>query len=850
MLHRAIHFFRRLGPRSQKIFGGLVRAALRLGIREVAEGLPVVGAVTLLIQELAGYGAERLADIGVEVPGLKEEGEAWDPEQIDAIDRWLGDVSESLETLQRQLEETLKVTVRDSWERIAEAVARAFEDRHELAAELTAVQKRLRQQTLSLHRIERHLSKYFQVQKGARLSLEEIKAFLVESPLATEWFDFRRADPEGVRLLNEADELILEGRRDEGEKRLIDLLRRRGIGTTVIARHLGLCKLECGKVELLTELLEESCGLGILPLELTATIVQPTTHRSRPSGPSWPSLPRGFVVGRKYRIEEEVGRGGMASVYRAVGVDRIQQGKVFALKVPAPGVVDDGAAADRFVHEIQLSMQLSDAVRRAEPRPPIVATLDYVVFDDPGTGRELYGLVLEFIEGKSLARLLAERRAARRPLTSDEIRHLLTSVGAALEFAHGQTPPLLHRDVKSANVMVTPDQRALLMDFGIGRLLDDRPGHLTHVGHVMGTPDLMPPELFDRQATLDERADIYMTGKLLQEMMTFSSSGDPETRIDCPPTWIDLIADATNQIKGKRPRTIQAFLKQLGKSANALPPGAIVRKPLIVDCRGRGDFASINEAIDVAPPGTCILVRPGLYRESLRIRHAVELVGQGPREQIIVETEGGPTLRMTTSHATVRGLTLRSTLGLRSKRFFAVDVQLGRLLLEDCAITSGSLAAVGVHGVHADPLFRGCTLQSSQGTGIVVFEHGHGTYKDCIISSNACSGIRITKAANPTFIACTIRDNGANGICVADHGRGTFIDCEVAGNRLAGIEVQKAGNPLLQRCRLGYNGGVGALVRDEGMGTFETCDLADNACGTWSVEPGCLVTQRMTPAGQ
>ena len=117
----------------------------------------MVGAVTLLIQELAGYGAERLADIGVEVPGLKEAGEAWESEQIDAIDRWLGDVSESLETLQHQLEATLKVTARDSWEKIAEAVARAFEDRQEFAAELASVQKRLRQQTLSLHRMCRQL---------------------------------------------------------------------------------------------------------------------------------------------------------------------------------------------------------------------------------------------------------------------------------------------------------------------------------------------------------------------------------------------------------------------------------------------------------------------------------------------------------------------------------------------------------------------------------------------------------------------------------------------------------------------------------------------------------------------
>ena len=62
---------------------------------------------------------------------------------------------------------------------------------------------------------------------------------------------------------------------------------------------------------------------------------------------------------------------------------------------------------------------------------------------------------------------------------------------------------------------------------GIGRLRDEPPGGHTRLGHVMGTPGLMPPELFDRQAKLDERADVFMAGKLLQELMTFDPSGDP-----------------------------------------------------------------------------------------------------------------------------------------------------------------------------------------------------------------------------------------------------------------------------------------------------------------------------------
>jgi hypothetical protein len=840
MMRRAIRLFHRLGRRSQKILGALVTVGLRFGIREVIHGLPIVGTVTRLLEELGVYGAGRLADVGAEVPGLKRVGEAWDAEQIDAVDRWLGEVSESLEPLRVRLEQSLRIREQDTWDNITDAVARAIESQPALGGEMAAIQKRLRKQTLSLHRIERHLSEYFQVEKGVRLSLEEIKAFLVDSPLATDWADFRRADPDGVRLLCEADALILAGQRDDGERLLLDLLRRRGVGTTVIARHLGLCKLEDGQLDDLTELLDESCGLRVLPVELTATIARPTTHRSRPAGPGWASLPRGLVIGRKYRIEEEIGRGGMASVYRVVGVDRIQEGKVFALKVPAPGVVDDGAAADRFVREIRLSMQLTEAVRRADPRPPIVPTLDYVVFDDPVTGRELYGLVLEFIEGCSLARLLAERRAAHRPLNPDEIRRLMTAVCTALEFAHAQSPPVLHRDVKSANVMVAPDGRALLMDFGIGRLLDDKPDKPAHVGHVIGTPGVMPPELFDRHSNLDERADIYMAGKLLQEMMTFTPTGDPEARLDCPPGWVSLIAEATSPIKGKRPRNIQAFLKSLGENA---PPPA-VRRPLVVDWQGRGDFRTLGEAIDVAAPGTCILVRPGVYREGLRLSHGVELIGDGPREAIVVESDAGPALRMATSHAAARGLTLRCTAGTKQLRSFGVEVPVGRLLLEDCDVTCDSLAAVGVHGVHADPLFRDCTLRGSRGPGLFVFNHGHGTFRGCLLTGNSKGGVVLSKGANPTLVACEIRDNRSAGIQVIEYGRGTFVDCKVEGNELTGIEVQSGGNPLLQRCKLCFNGKLGALVRNRGSATFEGCDFSHNAAGACLVEPGCAVTNR------
>jgi formylglycine-generating enzyme required for sulfatase activity len=578
MFHRAVDVFRKMGSRSKKILGGLVRVGLRFGVREVTEGLPVVGTVTRLIEELADFGVERLADARADVTDLKAAGDVWDAEHLAAVDQWLADVTASLQGLQERLEQALPVGDDDPWAKVAEAVEKAVEERQDLAAELAKVQKRLRKQTLSLHRIERQLSRIYQVEKGNALCLEDIKVSLVEMPLATEWRAFRQADPEGVRLLVEADRLILAGQREDGEQRLLDLLRRRGMGTNVIARHLGLHKLADGRLDQLTQLLDDAGVAGGLPAALTGTLVLPTTQRSRPLSKAWPCLPRGFVVAHEYRIEEEVGRGGMASVYRVAGVDDINRGKVYALKVPAPGLVDDQATAERFIQEIKLSMRLSAAARGRDPRPPLVPMFEYVRFEEPQTKRLLYGLVLKFVAGKSLARLLAERRAAAQPLTTKEIRRLMLPVCAALEFAHGQTPPLLHRDVKSPNVMVTPEGQALLMDFGIGRLLDDQSGRLTKTGTIAGTIGIMPPELLTPKATIDERVDVYMLGKLLGELMTFDLTGDPEQRCDCPKEWVTLIDDATSQRPGKRPRTVRAFAERLSGNEQMMPPPVIVAR--------------------------------------------------------------------------------------------------------------------------------------------------------------------------------------------------------------------------------------------------------------------------------
>ncbi len=243
----------------------------------------------------------------------------------------------------------------------------------------------------------------------------------------------------------------------------------------------------------------------------------------------------------------------MASVYRAVGVDRINRGKVVAIKVPAPNLLTD-SFIDRFVAEIQTSQRLS-----LGRHPAIVETINYEVFEEPHGRQELYGLVMEFIEGQSLGQYLARRQIENQPLQPAEISSLLTPICDALEYAHTSKPSVLHRDIKPHNIMMTADGKTKLMDFGIARILDGGDG-LTR-GGIVGTPAYMPPELFTIGTAIDERVDIYMMGNLLQELLTFSPFGDLDESLGHPTAWINLIDDATSKIRGNGPPRSRRFEK-------------------------------------------------------------------------------------------------------------------------------------------------------------------------------------------------------------------------------------------------------------------------------------------------
>jgi serine/threonine protein kinase len=195
-----------------------------------------------------------------------------------------------------------------------------------------------------------------------------------------------------------------------------------------------------------------------------------------------------------YRILEQLGQGGMATVYKAyhAALDRY-----VALKVLHPAFKEDPNFEARFQREARLVAKLD--------HPSIVPIFDYAEQENRPY------LVMKYIEGETL-----KARLARGPLSSQEINQVVNSVGAALAYAHKQG--VLHRDIKPSNVLISKDGQMYLADFGLARIAQAGESTLSS-DSIMGTPQYISPEQARGDKNLDEGTDIYSFGVMLYELV-------------------------------------------------------------------------------------------------------------------------------------------------------------------------------------------------------------------------------------------------------------------------------------------------------------------------------------------
>jgi parallel beta-helix repeat protein len=256
---------------------------------------------------------------------------------------------------------------------------------------------------------------------------------------------------------------------------------------------------------------------------------------------------------------------------------------------------------------------------------------------------------------------------------------------------------------------------------------------------------------------------------------------------------------------------------------------------LIVDPFGRGDHTSIRDAIAAARPGFRIVVREGLYEEGLVIDKPVELIGQGTAEDIIVSARGADAIIFRTNIGRVSNLTLRQA-GSDNELdvWYGVDITQGRLVLEECDITSRAGTCVGVQA-GADPRVSGNRIHDGRDSGIFVYGQALGTYEDNEIAGNGLSGVEAREGSNPTVRRNRIHSNGQPGVLIQDRGLGTFDDNDIVDNGGAGVEVRGGGRITLRNNRINRNEYEGIWVYEDGGGRFEGNDLTDNGRGPWDI---------------
>src|ERR687886_1684631 len=213
----------------------------------------------------------------------------------------------------------------------------------------------------------------------------------------------------------------------------------------------------------------------------------------------------GTLIGGRFRLEEKIGSGGMSTVYRAF--DPTLERWV-AIKIMHRDISTDPDQLERFRREARAVARLS--------HPHIVTVID--AGEDDGAPY----IVFEYVPGETLKDRI--RRVGRLPVP--EAVAYAIEIGRALSCAHAHR--LVHRDVKPQNVLIDPDGRAKVTDFGIARSLEAQ--GLTATGRVLGTTDYVSPE----QALGHEvngQSDIYSLGIVLYEMLTGEAPYTADTQV-------------------------------------------------------------------------------------------------------------------------------------------------------------------------------------------------------------------------------------------------------------------------------------------------------------------------------
>jgi parallel beta-helix repeat protein len=582
-------------------------------------------------------------------------------------------------------------------------------------------------------------------------------------------------------------------------------------------------------------------GNAIICPQCGATVATPSISVSL-------SLPLGTkLFGGKYSVGKVLGQGGFGITY--MGADTVLSRPVAIKELFPEGCQRNGTTVQptrippsdfssmkqRFLDEARLLASLN--------HPGIVKVYDF--FEENNTAY----MVMEYLRGKSLAKLVEERGGA---LSEQEAVGYILKVCEALDVVH--KAGYLHRDIKPDNIIVCGDGRVVLVDFGAARsFMAGRTGRMT----VILTPGFAPLEQYAEQAKRGAYTDIYALGATLYYLLT------GQVPVSAADRFSGVELRGVREINGRVSRQVEeAVMKAMAMRVEERPQSVkefvkLLTAPsrtLVVASDGSGDFRDLEEAVQKAQSGTTIHLKAGIYRlkRPLVIDKPLTLIGEGMEttrivcdgEECVVKFSGDGLFSardiafvhegnrwanvVTADRGEVSFIRCLFTGGVWDEAIkrggdglWLFGMVGGRI--EACQAIGNDLHGIEVSGL-ARPTLEGNTCRENKEDGIAYFENSAGVARQNICIGNGLHGIGVSGQAQPTLEGNTCRENKRCGIACLGNSAGVARQNICIGNR-HGIYVGGQAQPTLEgnTCRENKECGIAYFGNSAGVARQNIC---------------------------